>query len=54
MWKVHGIDVVLPRVLQIEEEEHATSGRSNGVTWFNKYEHTISLKWFLDPEVKYK
>ena len=43
----HGIDIVLPRGMRIEEEEGIP-----GVC-FNNYERQRSLRRFMDPEIKY-
>ena len=51
--KVHGIDVVLPRELKIEEEEQSTPKKTSGPSFFNDYERQWSIKHFWDPEVKY-
>ena len=53
MRKVHGIDVVLPRELKIEEEEQSTPKKTSGPSFFNDYERQWSIKHFWDPEVKY-
>ena len=44
--RAHGIDIVLPRGMRIEEE--GTPGAC-----FNSYELQRSLKRFMDPEIKY-
>ena len=51
--KAHGIRVVLPRGLKIEEEEQSTSMRSTTTSFFSHYERQWSIKRFLDPELKY-
>ena len=51
--KAHGIRVVLPRGLNIEEEEQSTSMRSTATSFFSHYERQRSIKRFLDPELKY-
>ena len=50
--KAHGIRVVLPRGLKIEEEEQSTSMRSTATSFFSHYERQRSIKRFLDPELK--
>ena len=53
--KAHGIHVILPRGLKIEEEEEeqSTSMRSTTTSFFRHYERQRSIKRFLDPELKY-
>ena len=52
LWKEHGINVVLPRWLKIEEEEHFTSRKDNGASFFHNYKRERSIKHFLDVELK--
>ena len=47
LWKVRGINAVIPRGLKIEEEEHLTLGKDNGASYFNNYERERSIKLFF-------
>ena len=49
----HAIDIVLPRVLKIEEAEQSTLGKDNNPSFFSNYERQRPIKHFVDPEVKY-
>ena len=51
--KAHGIHVILPRGLKIDEEEISTSMRSTATSFFSEYERQRSINRFLDPELKY-
>ena len=51
--KAHGIHVILPRGLKIEEEEQSTSMKSTTTSFFSNYERQRSIRHFLDPELKY-
>ena len=42
--KAHGTNVVLPRGLRIEEEEHLTPRKDGDASFFNNYERERSIK----------
>ena len=53
LWKVPEPNVVLPRGLKIEEEEHSARGKVSGTSFFGNNEMERSIKHIFYFELKY-